>query len=446
LTPLEAAAPVSQNYKRYVLFIMASVFTMNYADRYLFSVMLQSIKEDLLLTDTQLGFLSGIAFAIFYITLGIPIARWADRGNRVTIASLAMALWGVMVMLCGAVTGFVQLALVRVGAAVGEAGCMPPTYSLVGDYFPGRERARALSIYALGGPMSGLVGLTLGGWLNQRFGWRIAFMLAAVPGLLIAALVELSIVEPRAAPAVRTGAGKSPMPIGRVFVTLWRKTSFRHLTLSMMLLAIVAIGFMPWYAAFMIRTHGMTSGEVGIWLGVIFSVCGLIGTYGGGHLAARYLEGREDLQLRYGAVGVALIFPCTAVFLLAPDKYVSLAAFMPVIFLFHIFIGPLYALMQRLVTDEMRATSIALALMISNLVGMGLGPQMVGILSDRWAPSRGADSLKLAMLVVSTAVLWSAWHFWRASRTIRGDLSAMEHSADDTAAVRDQLLAADTLG
>jgi MFS family permease len=424
----------SQNYKRYVLFLMAAVFTMNYADRYLLSVMLQSIKEDLLLTDTQLGFLSGIAFAVFYITLGIPIARWADRGNRVTIASLAMGMWGVMVMLCGMVTGFVQLALVRIGAAVGEAGCMPPTYSLVGDYFPGRERARALSIYALGGPMSGLVGLTLGGWLNQRFGWRTAFMLAAVPGLLIAVAVKLSIVEPRVASPAGTDKRPQP-PIAGVVLALWRKTSFRHLTFSMMLLAIVAIGFMPWYAAFMIRSHGMTSGEVGIWLGVIFSVCGLIGTYGGGHLAGRYLEDREDLQLRYGAVGVGLIFPCTAVFLLAPNKYASLAAFMPMIFLFHIFIGPLYALMQRLVTDEMRATSIAVALMISNLVGMGLGPQVVGILSDRWAPSRGADSLKWAMLAVSSVVLWSAWHFWRASRTIRSDLSDMRPSAENTDAV-----------
>jgi MFS family permease len=423
----------SQNYKRYVLFMLASVFTMNYADRYLLSVMLQSIKVDLQLSDTQLGFLSGIAFAVFYITLGIPIARWADRGNRVTIASLAIGMWGIMVMLCGMVTGFVQLALVRIGAAVGEAGCMPPTYSLVGDYFPGSERARALSIYAMGGPMSGLVGLALGGWLNEVFGWRVAFMLAAVPGLMISVIVKLTITEPRSLPGAVGDRKHAQPPIGEVFLTLWRKKSFRHLTLSMTTLAVVAIGFMPWYAAFMIRSHGMTSGEVGIWLGVIFSVCGLIGTYGGGYLAGRYLDRREDLQLRFGAVGVGLIFPCTAIFLLAPNKYMSLAAFMPMLFLFHIFIGPLYALMQRLVANEMRATSVALALMIANLVGMGLGPQIVGILSDHWMPAMGADSLKMAMLVVSTAALWSACHFWLAARTIKADLSAMEGMGGDTA-------------
>jgi MFS family permease len=184
----------------------------------------------------------------------------------------------------------------------------------------------------------------------------------------------------------------------------------------------------------MIRSHGMTSGEVGLWLGVIFSVCGLIGTYLGGYVAERYLSGREDIQLRLCGIGVALIFPFTVVFLLAPDKHMSLAAFMPMLFLFHVFIGPMYAIMQRLVTDEMRATSVALAMMTANLIGMGLGPQVVGILSDAWAPRFGADSLRMAMLVVSTSAVWSGLHFWLSSRTVKADLARGDAAARPDAA------------
>src|SRR5437899_1532011 len=222
----------SAAYKRYVLAILTLVFTLNYLDRILIILLLQPIKEDLHLSDTQLGFVTGIAFALFYATLGLPIARWADRGNRATITSLAIGLWGVTVMACLFVTNFVQLVFARIAAAVGEAGCMPPTYSLLGDYFPGpSERPRAMATYWLASPLSALISFITGGWLNERYGWRATFFVIGIPALLVAALVKLTIIEPR----LHASGGQVPerrlLRMADVLIALWRQRSSRHLTL-----------------------------------------------------------------------------------------------------------------------------------------------------------------------------------------------------------------------
>ena len=183
----------SRRYKQYVLLTLTTVYTLSFMDRHMIGLFMQSIKEAFLLSDTQLGFLTGIAFALFYSILGIPIARGADRGNRVTIISIAIALWGVMAIACGLVTNFFQLLLVRVLAAVGEAGVMPPAYSLISDYFNVQERARAVSIYLLAIPISILLSFCLAGWLGELYGWRMAFLVVGLPGLLVAALVNLTL-------------------------------------------------------------------------------------------------------------------------------------------------------------------------------------------------------------------------------------------------------------
>ncbi|WP_116808517.1 spinster family MFS transporter [Steroidobacter cummioxidans] len=417
-------------YKRYVLAMMTSVYMLNLVDRGLMSLLLQPIKEDLSLSDTQLGFLTGIAFALFYATLGLPIARWADRGNRVTVTSLAIGLWGLTVMACVLVTNFVQLVFARVAAAVGEAGCKPPTYSLVGDYFSGSsERTRAMAIYLTGNSLSTLVAYTVGGWLNELYGWRMTFFIMGILGLLLAIAVKLTVIEPRTqTPVVRTGETQAPST-KVVIATLWRQPSFRHLSLALILLYTVGLGLGPWQAAFMIRTYHMSTGELGLWLGLICSASGVVGALLGGYLASRYFQGNERGQMAMSALAVALILPCFVAFLMLPEKNQALLALIPLMMVFTVFMGPTYALMQRLVADNMRATMMALVMLLANLVGMGLGPQIVGILSDLLRPTFGGDALRYAMLIVASAALWSAYHFLRVGRTVANDLAAMGHGA-----------------
>jgi MFS family permease len=411
-------------YKRYVLAMLTLVSTLNYLDQGLMSLLLQPIKEDLHLSDSPLGFLTGIAFALFYATLGVPIARWADRGNRTTITSLAIALWGATVMLCMLVTNFTQLVLARVAAGVGESGCLPPTYSLVGDYFPQRaERTRAMAIYWLANAFAALISFILGGWLNARYGWRWTFFVMGAPALVVAVIVKLTVTEPRERHDVGPALDRrlpSKMDVLRI---LWRQRSTRHLIVALVLLYTIGAVLSPWYAAFMMRSHGMTTGELGVGLGLIFGLSGIVGVLLGGYVNAHWFSGDERGQMRLSALMIALVVPFFMLFLLLPQALPALVSLVPLSIAFGFFTGPTFALMQRLVPDDMRATTLAVTLLLTNLIGMGLGPQIVGNLSDALAPVLGRESLRYAMLLTSFVALWSAGHFWRAGEAVAEDLA-----------------------
>lgn len=416
--------------KHYALAAMTAVYTLNFVDRGLMMLLLQPIKEDLQLSDTQLGFLTGIAFGLFYATLGVPLARLADRGNRVTITSVSIGLWGLTVMACVLVNNYAQLVFARVAAAVGESGCKPPTYSLVGDYFPEvAERTRALSIYLTGGPLAALLSFIMGGWLNELYGWRITFLLMGIPGLILAVLFKLTIVDPRTRSSHAHVPGRPILPMSAVLAIMWRQRSCRHLCVALILLYTLSLGLGPWYAAFMMRSHGMGTQELGVWLGLIFSLSGIAGLLIGGYVASRWFAGNERAQMRMSAVTVASLVPCFVAFLTLPQKHQALIALIPLMTVFTIFMGPTYALMQRLVADEMRATMMAVVMLLANLIGFGIGPQLVGILSDVLMPVVGSDSLRYAMLFMSFVALWSGYHFWRVGQTVTEDLSTVASAA-----------------
>jgi MFS family permease len=409
--------------------LLTLIYTLNFLDRSLIILLLQSIKTDLVLTDTQLGLLTGIAFGLFYATLGLPIARWADHGNRVTIVSIAIGLWGVTVMACMLVTNFIQLLLARTAAGVGEAGCMPPTYSLLGDYFPkSAERTWAMVIYWLANPLAALISFVIGGWLNEVYGWRETFFLMSVPALLLAVVAKVTIKEPRTSSA-SPGGSKAELPGWRVVLkVLWQQPSTRHLSLGIIVVFTMALGMAPWYAAFMIRTHAMGTAELGVWLGLIFGIGGAAGTLLGGYVAERWFADNERGQMRITALMIASLTPSFALFLVLQDKHHALLAFVPLMVVFYFFVGPTFALLQRLVVDEMRATTLALVMLFANLIGMGIGSQVVGVLSDLLMPSLGSDSLRYAMLAMSVVALWAAVHFWRVGTTVNEDLSALSNS------------------
>lgn len=381
-------AGFSPAYKTYGLALMTTVWAVSCVDRNLMMLLMQPIKQDLQLTDTQLGFLTGIAFAAFYATAGIGIARWADRGNRVTVTSLAIGSWSLTVMACVLVGSYVQLVFARIAAAVGEAGCNPPTYSLIGDYFPeSAERARAMAIYMTAGPLASLGSFVLGGWLNDRYGWRMTFLLMSIPGLVLAAIVRLTLIEPRRQRSLAQADQVRPLPsMKQVLATLWHRQSLRHLSIALILLVTLAMGMAQWYAAFLMRSHGMRTSELGVWLGLVFGLGGMTGVLTGGYVAARWFANNEAAQMRLSAAAVASLVVFYVAFLTVPDQHQALIILVPLMVTIYFFTGPTYALMQRLVPDGMRATMMAVIMLLANLIGMGIGPQLVGVLSDALAP------------------------------------------------------------
>lgn len=415
----------ARTFRRYgILATLTLVYTLNLVDRGLMMLLLQPIKEDLHLSDTQLGFITGIAFGLFYAVLGVPIARWSDRGNRATITSLAIALWGATVVSMLFVTTYLHLVVARIAAAIGESGCKPPAYSLVGDYFPEpAERTRAMAIFMVGSPLSTLVSLGLGGVLNEIYGWRGTFAVMAIPAVLLALLVKLTVPEPRALTRVASSAGIRLPAFTKVLGVMWRQRSSRHLIAALVLVYMMTLGMAPWYASFLARSHGMSTAELGVWLGLILSLGGMTGVLVGGYIGSRWYAGNAQGHMRLCAITLALVLPFLVAFLTLRQKQAALLALIPLFVSLNVFLGPSYALMQRLVPDDMRATMMSVVMLFANLIGFGMGPQLVGLMSDGLRPLAGVDSLRYALLAMSFVAVWAAWHFWRAGRTVEEDLA-----------------------
>lgn len=421
----------SKSYKRYVLGTLTLVFSLSSVDLNLMALLGQPIKEEMRLSDSQLGFLTGIAFALFYATLGLPVARWVDRGgNRPLLTSMAIGVWGVTLMACLFVTNFLQLVVARVAAGVGGSGCQPATYSLLGDYFPApSERMRAMTIYQLAGPLPVLVSFILGGWINENYGWRAAFFMMGIPGLLVAALVKATITEPRLLVNHTRGLERQHPRAADILLMLWQQRSSRHLSIAIIFFFIVGLGMGPWFAAFMMRSHSIGTAALGVWMGLICGIGGIVGVLLGGYVAERWFADNERGQMRLcGAMMVCLV-PCYGLLLFLPEKKHALIAFVPLVVAGNFIFGPAFALLQRLVVDEMRAITLAVVMLLANLIGMGIGPQIVGIVSDALMPFVGRDSLRYAMMSMSLVALIAAYHFWRASTTVKQELLVVAHRA-----------------
>jgi MFS family permease len=436
-------------YKNYLLAVLLVILAFNNMDGLALGLVLQNIKMDLHLSDTQLGFLSGIAFALFYSVMGIPLARWADRGDRVTIISVTAAVWSVMVALCGIAASFVQLLLIRVGVAVGEAGCMPPAHSLIPDYFTRDERPRAVAIFLLGGSLSVVIGYFLAGWLNELYGWRTTFAVLGSAGLVPAALARLTLKEPRRAKlsteeasrfaangrSQPEGARESPVQpsLREIGATLWANITFRHLLFSFSVTSFFVSGIAQWQPTFFIRSFGLKTGELGTWFAMIYGLGGMLGLYLGGELASRYAANNERLQLKAMAVMYSWFGLISILIYLSPNHYVAFGLMALATLASATTNGPLLATIQTLVPPRMRATSIAIIYLFANLIGTGLGPLAAGALSDALRPWAFQESLRYALLALCPGCLWGAWHLWKASKTVSRDLQALELEGDNTA-------------
>lgn len=429
-------------YQRYLLAILLLIQAANGIDGLTLGLVLQYIKADLHLTDTQLGFLGGIAFALFYSVMGIPIARWADRGNRVTIIAVTTAFWSIAVAFCGMAASFMQLLLIRVLVAVGEAGCVPAAQSLIADYFGRAGRPRALATYMLGQSLSVAIGYGVAGWLNQFYGWRITFIVIGAPGLLLAVLAALALREPRRAPErvklLGEQSATSPTPghiasmgaepLRLVLATLWRQATFRHLLASFSVFYFFSCGIQQWQPAFFIRSYGLKTGTLGNAFALVYGLASLVGTYGGGVLATRYAGNNERLQLR--GLGISFFFFAifSALVYVAPNAWLAFCSLAIATAAGATGNGPIFATIQTLVPSRMRATAIAFVYLCGNLIGLGLGPLAAGMLSDALHPYAGEESIRYSLLLLCPGYAWGAWHVWRASRTVVSDLQSVSEN------------------
>jgi MFS family permease len=442
-------------YKYYVLAILLVVYAYNFLERQILSISMESIKVDLTLSDTQLGVLTGLSFAIFHAIAGIPIARWADRGNRTHIISLALGVLSVTVALCSAVGSFAHLLLARIGVGLGEAGVVPPAHSLVASYFDRPERLHAMSIFLLGGPLSMAVGYLLGGWSTEFFGWRMTFLMLALPGVILTVLMRFSVREPRqwrkqafsqTQESQEDVQGLAKASTRQILDTLWGQHTFRHLLLAIAGESLFGWAIVQWLPVFFIRSHAMSTGELGTWMAINWGVGNAVGIFAGGYLTSRAIVHAERRQLRVMSLIACLYVPITVAVLLLSDKHIALSVMFVGALLVAIATAPTYTLIQSLVPENMRATAVAAVFLVNNLIGLALGPLVVGMLSDSFSLQYGANSLRLALLACAPGYGWVAFHYYKASRTVMADLSKRGTMVDSLAWDRPRTTTAGPLG
>jgi MFS family permease len=408
----------------YTLGLLTVVYSFNFIDRQLLAILQEAVKEELLLSDTQLGLLTGFAFAVFYVTAGIPIARWADRANRRNIIALALFIWSFMTAISGVVQNYVQLLLARIGVGVGEAGGSPPSHSIISDIFPAERRAGAIGFYSMGVNIGILFGFLAGGWLNEFFGWRVAFMVVGIPGILLAIVVRFTIAEPARGLAENRQASDAAAPFGEVLRLLWDRRSFRFMALGAAMNAFAGYSSANWTASFMIRSHGMSTGELGTWLAIILGVCGAIGVYYGGVIADRLSPKDKRWYMWIPAITCLVSAPFLTLVYLADGPYTALTLSIIPGLISNAYLGNTIASTHGLVGLRMRATASAILFFIINMIGLGLGPWSVGALSDFLEPTLGKESLRHAMLyLIPLAITLSGLFFILAARHLREDLA-----------------------
>ena len=421
------SATISHSARRYALGVLVVVYTFNFIDRQILAILLPAIKAEFLVDDWVLGFLAGSAFALFYATLGVPIATLADRWNRRNLIAIAVALWSAMTALSGAAGNIVHLTLARIGVGIGEAGCSPAAHSMIADYYPPKQRSTAMGIYSLGISLGIMTAYLAGGWVAQNIGWRAAFLMVGLPGLILAVVVRYTVQEPPR--GMSEGRVDSDRRSDVLTVTryLLRRKSFIHLAIGAGLASFVAYSVITFFPSFLIRSHGMGLAEIGVYLGLIIGMGTGIGYVGGGYVADKMANVRRKYSL--WSVSAAMVFGWLftfPIYLLDNSGWV-LAAFAVSAVFSNFYLATTFAQVQGLVGLRMRAVASAVLLFLLNIIGLGLGPMFTGIMSDLLRDSLGDDSLRYSLLLVGAVIgPWSAYHFYAAGQHLEADLDHVD--------------------
>ena len=469
----------SKSYRNYILGILLTVYIFNFIDRTIINILTEPIKESFGVEDWQMGLLGGPAFAILYTFVGIPIARFSEKHHRVWIIAGSVFLWSLMTVLCGFATSFIALFIFRIGVSIGEAGCSPPANSLIADYFIPAERSTAVSVYALGIPLGGMVAYVFGGyivgsldgpvigallaswnwtwavnaldWQNIE-GWRIAFVIVGVPGILVATIVKLTIAEPpRGYTDPVEMQNREQVGFREVLRILSKKPSYWHVTMGVTIASFVNYGVGQFFVSFLIRTHEMSIFDASVKIAMALAVMAAIGTYMSGYLADRYAKRFPKALARIPMFALIGVIPLHVTGYLAESLWLAVPLMMVGQMLLYTYLCPLYAVPSGVVDSRMRATAVAVTLFIVNLLGYGLGPPLIGGLStilnatflsgldpaltleackasNLTAAAQGAcdsanaDGLRWSMVLFKCLYLWAIFHFYMASRTIQRDM------------------------
>ena len=456
IDPSPPAAPptemFSKRYRGWLLFLLILVYAANIMDRGIVGLLGQAIKVDLQLSDTQLGLLGGFAFSLFYTVAGIPLARLADRTNRIHIVSFCLVIWSAMTAICGLATSYVQLFLSRIVVGIGEAGCSPAAYSLLSDHYPPQRRTSAFAIFGLGVPIGGTLGAILGGWTAEAYGWRAAFLVVGAPGILLALLVKFTLREPERG-RFDPPTSARPAPLKAVIKTLAGKPAFWHLVAGSTLVGFVTYGISMFTPIFLLRQYHLNYAQLGLLQGLMFGVATAIGTLGGGLLADRAAVTDKRWYVWVPAASMTTAIPLFITAFLQTNWIVGVLLLTVSLVFSFAFLSPTIGVSQNMVPARMRASTFALLMIGSNLVGAGGGPLFMGLLSDRFGRhtfgaanyveicklAGEADTLSAAMkascaeasragvqfalIALTLFYLWAVAHYLLAGRSLRRDLA-----------------------
>ena len=416
---------VSDRQRRYTLLMLVLVFTSSHVDRQIMGILGQPIKESLLISDTQLGLLTGIMFAVFYATLGMPMAMWADRNNRRNLISFSVFLWSLMTAMCALATNFLQLLLLRIGVGVGEAGSNPPSHSIIADLYPPEKRSTAMAIFGTGINWGILIGFLVGGWINEWYGWQAAFVIVGLPGILLALLVRFTVVEPPRGHSEALQQEVAAPGFWEVVGFIWRNSVLRHIVVAGALVSFAGYASVIWIPIYLVRIHDMGTGEVGSYLALLIGVGGAIGIYLGGRIAD-FMAARRGQQWLPWVVAISSLITLPLLFIafMATTPMMAIAAYALPAMLGTLYVAPGFALIQNSTPLEMRSVAAAINLFVTNIIGLGLGPFTVGFFSDVFSQSYGEDGLRWGLATTIVILIWGVIHYWRCGVMIKRQSAA----------------------
>jgi sugar phosphate permease len=419
------AAPAGKSYRYLVVIVLAVVYTFNFMDRQIMSILQEPIRKELNLSDTQLGMLTGLAFALFYTTFGVLLAWAADRFKRTWIMAASCAVWSLFTAFCGMAMNFTQLALSRVVVGIGEAGGSPPSYSLISDYFPPKERGVGLAIYSLGVPIGSMVGAGVGGAIAAAYGWRTAFIAVGLPGLLLALVMLVLIREPKRGgldPIAAGAVAHDPAPpMASAIASFFANRTLVLVAISSGLSAFVGYAMLNWNPSFLMRVKGMSLAQVGAYYSLVLGITGMIGTFGSGWLVDKLSLRDRRWYSWVPAIAFALTIPALAGLLWAPTWQIALLFLAVPSLLNNMYLAPALTVVQNAVPPARRTMSGAILLFILNLVGLGGGPLYVGYISDHAKAQYGDNSLMIGFTALFPMILLTIGAHILASMSIARD-------------------------
>lgn len=419
--PDSAESPVSteSRFPKYVLAVLFIVTMLNFLDRQIISILAEPIKQDLGLSDTQIGFMTGLSFALFYTTLAIPVAALADKWNRSRIIAIAIAIWSAMTIACGLANNFIQIFLARVGVGIGEAGSSPASHSLIADLFPPEKRAGALGILGMSVPIGAFIAYAGGGWIAENFSWRAAFLMAGLPGILIALVIWFTVTDPRGNISLKAAFQRDPskMTLSQAMSALSSQPAYWHLVAAGVLVQFVSYGLASFYGGLFVRVHAIGYGELGWKLGVMVGLSGGFGAWLGGQAGDYFGKLRPTLPLLVAAIIMVVSTPGMIWAVYGSNANMAVLLLAIPTFAATFYFGPNFAAIQKLASDQTRAMAVAIYLLIAGIIGLGIGPVFVGILSDFFASTLSeAAALQQALAILALFNIWAGFHFWRAAR------------------------------